>query len=64
METYDYLHIVDNPVDKQLRCSSNDQVLLLAGYEVAVDRKLHCSGGVCLSVHCIHPGRVPSASDR
>lgn len=64
VETHSYLHIVDDPVDKQLRCSSHNQILLLAGYKVAVDRKLHCSGGVCLSVHSIHPGQVPSASDR
>lgn len=50
-----YLHIVDNPVDKELRCSSDNQVLLLTGYKVAVDRKLHCSGSVSLSVDGIHP---------
>lgn len=64
VKTYSYLHIVDYPVDKQLRRSSDDQVLLLAGYKVAVDGKLHRGGGVCLSVHGIHPGKVASASDR
>lgn len=56
MDIHSYLHIVDNPVDKELRCPSNDQVLLFTGDEVAVDRKLHRSGGVGLSVHSIHPG--------
>lgn len=55
---------MDNPVDKQLRCSSNDQILLLAGYKVAVDRELHCSGGVCLSVHSIHLEMVHWASEK
>lgn len=32
-----YLNIMYDPVDKQLRRSSYNQVLLLAGYEVAVD---------------------------
>ncbi len=64
VDAHGHLHVVDNPVDKQLRCSCNDQVLLLAGYEVAVDGKLHCSGGVRLSVHSIHPGGLSSASER
>lgn len=32
-----YLNIMYDPVDKQLRGSSYNQVLLFAGYEVAVD---------------------------
>lgn len=50
-----YLHIMDNPIDEELGRSCNDQVLLLTRYEVTVNRKLHSSGGVSLSVHSIHP---------
>ena len=47
---------MDYPVDIELRCSRNNQILLLVGNEVAVDRELHCSGSVCLPVHSIHTG--------
>lgn len=45
---------MDDPVDKQLICSRYHQVLLFTGNEIAVDRKLHCSGSMGLSVHSIH----------
>lgn len=58
MQPRRYLNVMYDPVDKQLRCSRYNQVLLFAGYEVAVDGKLHRGGCVRLSVHGIHPEDV------
>lgn len=57
-----YLDIVDDPVHEQLRRPGHHQVLLLAGNEVAVDRKLDRGWSVSLSVHSVHRGGDTSAS--